>query len=229
MTTAPLPEPRGSRPDPGAGAEGSLPGATSVEAIRIRGFRSLADIQIANLPRAAVLIGANGSGKSNLIRFFEMMSWMLRSRSLAEFITRQGGADDQLVRGSRISPLMDAALSLRTTAGSNEYQFALAYAHPDRLMFVDEAFRFNRETIEGKSDWVHVGSGHTEAKILEFAEADGSVSETARVIVTLLRRCAVYQFHDTSNDSRFKRRCDSTDNSCCWTNPSLACIRRQSA
>ncbi len=88
-----------------------------------------------------MLIGANGSGKSNLIRFFEMMSWMLRARRLAQFITHQGGADDQLFRGSSVSPRMEATLVMRTDAARNEYRFALAHAQPDRFMFVDEAFR----------------------------------------------------------------------------------------
>ena len=87
---------------------------TRIESVSIRGFRSLADFKITELPNAAVLIGANGSGKSNFIRFFEMMSWMLRSRNLAEFIERQGGADDQLFRGNRTTPRMDAEISLRT-------------------------------------------------------------------------------------------------------------------
>ncbi len=46
-------------------------GRTSIERVRVRGFRSLADFELADLPRAAVLIGANGAGKSNFIRFFE--------------------------------------------------------------------------------------------------------------------------------------------------------------
>ena len=29
--------------------------------------------------QATVLIGANGSGKSNFMRFFEMLSWMLKT------------------------------------------------------------------------------------------------------------------------------------------------------
>ena len=37
-----------------------------IEFVRIRGFRSLADVEIDDIPDAAVLIGANGSGKSNI-------------------------------------------------------------------------------------------------------------------------------------------------------------------
>ena len=64
-----------------------------INSIHVKGFRSLADVEIDDLPRVAVLIGANGSGKSNIIRFFEMMSWMLGAHRLGEFIQRQGGAD----------------------------------------------------------------------------------------------------------------------------------------
>ncbi len=137
---------------------------------------------------------------------------MLKSRKLAQFITWQGGADDQLFRGSSVSPRMEATLGMRTEAGLNEYRFALAHAHPDRFMFVDEAFRFKRDTIDEEREWFHLDSGHTEAKILEARLSDRRGSQTARVIITLLRSCAVYQFHDTSNESRFKKRWDATDN-----------------
>ena len=36
--------------------------AAKIESVRIRGFRSLADVKLANLRNANVLIGANGSG-----------------------------------------------------------------------------------------------------------------------------------------------------------------------
>ena len=78
--------------------------STMIESVRIRGFRSLADVELSDLPGATVLIGPNGSGKSNFIHFFEMLSWMLRSRRLAEFIARQGGADDQLFGGKPLDP-----------------------------------------------------------------------------------------------------------------------------
>ena len=201
-----------------------------IESIRIKGFRSLADVEIEHLPRLAVLIGANGSGKSNVIRFFEMMSWMLRARRLAEFVERHGGASDQLFGGSKRSPRMEAEVAMRTDAGRNDYRFVLAHAHPDRFMFTEEAFRFSRENWPAEAGWQHLGSGHAEARIVEAAQSPegsnfGSMSAggpfstprdinpiTARVLVHLLRNCAVYQFHDTSDDSNFKKRWDTEDN-----------------
>ena len=187
-----------------------------IDAVGIQGFRSLADVRIKKLPRLAVLIGANGSGKSNFIRFFEMMSWMLRSRKLGEFVLRQGGADDQLCDGSRVSPLMTATVTMRTERGTNDYRFTLAHAHPDRLIFTDEAFRFSSEGFGGMAEWQHLGSSHTEANIVLAAQSYEYVGvnpTTARVIVNLLRSCSVYQFHDTSDDSNFKKEWDASDNS----------------
>ena len=70
--------------------------STKLESVRIRGFRSLADVELSDLGPTSVLIGSNGSGKSNFMRFFEMLSWMGRARALGEFVEKYGGADDQL-------------------------------------------------------------------------------------------------------------------------------------
>ena len=98
---------------------------TMIESVRIQGFRSLADVELEGIPRAAVLIGANGSGKSNFIRFFEMLSWMLGPRRLAEFVERQGGADDQLHGGSRRTSRIEAEVRLRTEAARNSYDLSV--------------------------------------------------------------------------------------------------------
>ena len=184
-----------------------------IESVRIRGFRSLADVELLNLRSANVLIGANGSGKSNFVRFFEMMSWMLRSRRLGEFVERQGGADDQLHCGNSVTPRMEAELVLRTQRGRNNYRFALSHAHPDRLIFTEEAYRFSASRYETDAPWQYVrGSGHGEAGIVEVAHASPSPDvnpTTARVIVHLLRNCAVHQFHNTSDTSNFKKRRDA--------------------
>ena len=186
-----------------------------IDYVRIRGFRSLADVELAEIPRAAVLIGANGSGKSNFIRFFEMLSWMLGPRRLAEYVERQGGADDQLHGGNRRTPRLVAEVSLQTETGRNDYRFMLSYAHPDRFFFSEEGFRFNSSALPTEAPWQYLESGHQEAEIVRVAQSGESYDVnpiTARVIVNLLRGCDVYQFHDTSDTSDFKKRWDVEDN-----------------
>ena len=189
--------------------------ANRIQSVRIKGFRSLADFELLDLPRGTVLIGANGSGKSNFIRFFEMMSWMVRARSLQEFVQLHGGADDQLFGGSVVSPQMAGELTIRTESGRNDYKFRLAHAHPDRLIFTEEAFRFSSESLDSEANWQYLESPHTEAKIVEAGQSmeDPIVNPTtARVVTTLLQRCSVFQFHDTSDSSSFKRRWEVEEN-----------------
>ena len=193
---------------------------TFIDQVRIQGFRSLADVEFLGIPKAAVLIGANGSGKSNFIRFFQMLSWMLGPRRLGEFVAMQGGADDQLFGGSKRSPQMSATVTMQTTAIEPatmqpslvryDYRISLAQAQPDRLIFTEEAFR-------GPTDenWQYLGSGHTEAKIVEEIPPHAPLANyrfTTRFIANLLRSCSVYQFHDTSDGSNFKTSWDVEDN-----------------
>ncbi len=185
-----------------------------IDYFRIEGFRSLAKVEIKDLPQVAVMIGANGSGKSNVIHFFEMLRWMLRSSRLADFVQMQGGADDQLFGGRRRTRHMEAEIHLATESGRNDYRFVLAHAHPDRLMFLDEAYRYSSAELESRADWQRLGSGHTEAKIVATAQGRFPRDrKTASVVVNLLRNCSTYQFHDTSDDSRFKQSWDATDDS----------------
>ena len=183
-----------------------------IESLHIKGFRSLADVKIDNFPRAAVLIGANGSGKSNLLRFVEMMSSMINDHRLNMFVQLRGGAADQLFGGSDVSETIEAELAIRTDNGRNEYRFVLKYASEDRFVFVEEAFRSCRKGLGREAGWTQIGGGHFEAKIAEHVQsANAHEATTARVLRNLLRRCAVYQFNDTSFHSRFKKKWDATD------------------
>ena len=202
----------------------------SIDYIRIQGFRSLKDVELAGIPKVAVLIGANGSGKSNFIRFFEMMNWMLELRRLAEFIGSRGGADDQLHGGSRRTSRIEAEVRLHIDEGYGDYRFMLSRAQPDRFIFADEAFRFiYPNDSHGETDWYPLGSGHSEAKIVDavqlFSPSASSFPATlatldwleanpltAERIINRLRKCSIYQFHDTSDESNFKKRWDAEDN-----------------
>lgn len=188
-----------------------------MERVHIRGFRSLVDVEFKPGPGANVLVGANGSGKSNLMRFFEMLSWMLKSRKLAEFVARKGGADDQLYGGSATTAQMRAEIAIRTEAGWNDYQFTLTRGHPDRFLFTDESFRFSHSDLPRKAGWQHLGSGQGEARLVKAAQSSEEAHElgidqtTAKAITRLLRNNAVFQFHDTSDTSNFNKNWDAGD------------------
>ena len=160
-----------------------------IASITVRGFRSLAKVEDLQLPQLVVLIGANGSGKSNLIRFFQMLGWMLRGQNLQEFVLRQGGGDDQLFMGARTTPRLDAEIHIETRAGRNDYRFALSHVAGDTLMLVDEAYRFSAWDGDGLNQWHTLTMPAKEASIADQMDTD----PTARVIVRLLRSCPLCQ------------------------------------
>ena len=194
----------------------------AIESVLIRGFRSLADVKLSGIPKAAVLIGANGSGKSNFIRFFEMLNWMLGSRRLAEFVKMQGGADDQLHGGSRRTSRIEAEVRLRTESGCTDYGFILFHAHPDRLSFTEERLRSSSDTSQKgtlfpmpEMTWHHFGNEYQETGITQLMQPGKPHdlnADAAKLIVKLFRNCIAYQFHDTSDTSNFKKRWDAEDN-----------------
>lgn len=194
-----------------------------IESVHIRGFRSLADVELLAMPKATVLIGANGSGKSNIIRFLDMLHYMLRHRQLGRYVEREGGADDQLYGGSEITQIIKAEIVLRSGPERIRYQFALAYAHPDRFLFDNEGFDYGhqglgQENIWPTGGWVSLGNSDREASIVSMAQSAvtsdpnaTSLRKSMRSFVDSFRYPALYQFHDTSGRSNFKKRWDMDD------------------
>lgn len=60
--------------------------------IKLSGFKSIKSMSL-ELNNLNVFIGANGSGKSNFITFFQMLAFYLNDEEgLSEFVGRNGGA-----------------------------------------------------------------------------------------------------------------------------------------
>ena len=177
-----------------------------IHSVTIEGFRGLRSIQNLQLPQLSVLIGANGAGKSTLIRFFEMLSWMLKSRSLQEFIIRQGGGDDQFFMGARKTPRIHAELCLTTRDGKNDYRFDLLHrAAGDTVMVMNEAYRFSSHSIPTPAQWTEIDHVGLESGLLD------QKGKTALTISKLLQQCSTYQFHDTSSNAPIHNRWDITN------------------
>ena len=69
--------------------------------IDLTGFKSIQELKDFELMDLNVIIGANGAGKSNLVDFFRMLSWMINSPgNLQHYIGMKGGANSFLHEGA---------------------------------------------------------------------------------------------------------------------------------
>ena len=91
-----------------------------LERISLQGYKSIKELSSFQLSRGLnVLIGANGSGKTNFIRFFELLGNIMDSnKGLQNYVSSRGGADAFLFRGMKVTPEFSAHLMF----GLNEYK-----------------------------------------------------------------------------------------------------------
>ena len=174
----------------------------SLARMTLRGFKTIRELKDFEPGRMTVLIGPNGAGKTNFISFFRMLSWALNSPGdLQTHVAEQGGASMLLHDGPAKTREVEAVLEIQTEGGSNEYGFRLVYAAGDTLMFADEWYRFRPPRRE-------LGAGHREPKLIDEAESGNT---TARVLLAMLRRIVVHQFHNTSNTARVRNKWAADD------------------
>src|SRR5437870_5257685 len=98
--------------------------------ITVKGFKSIASIEELKLEPINVLIGANGSGKSNFIGVFSFLH-AIREGHLRDYVAMAGGAERILHFGSRITNRLEIHISF--DEGTNQYKIALAPTDQDEL------------------------------------------------------------------------------------------------
>lgn len=175
-----------------------------LEEITLSGYKSIRELKHFKLLRGLnVLIGANGSGKTNFIRFFELLGHIFDSnKGLQNYVATRGRADAFLFRGMKVTPELTAHLKF----GLNEYQFTLRAAGDRSLFFAHESAPF-KGPVYGRRDYDQ-GSGHLESKLVavpNYYAAEKWVFET-------ISNWRVYHFHDTSPSAPVMGLCNIVDN-----------------
>lgn len=165
--------------------------------IRIEGFKSiaLAELEFGDLN---VVIGANGSGKSNLIGVFRLLERVL-SRNLQLYVASE--PDRFLHHGRKLTP----ALVLDFAFDMNAYGI--------RLKAFQDTLTFDYEKVQYSGFWNYgepIAVGHKESKLEEAAES--YKNEIPKYVFPKVRNLVVYHFHDTSDTSPAKQTCDIDDN-----------------
>ncbi len=172
--------------------------------IELKGYKSVNnDGQV--LPvndDVTVLIGANGVGKSNVVSFFQLLNYAMTG-ALQTYIAENGFADAFLHYGSKNTDCIKARLRFSGDNTNNEYAFRLAYGAGDILIYTEESISFQRNG-QKKPFVLNLDAGRKESQLTEAMQSD--YRDTVNVFVNLLRNCRYFQFHDTTRDSKIRKK-----------------------
>lgn len=174
-----------------------------LDRIRIAGFKSIRDQEVELRP-LNVLIGANGSGKSNFIGVFRLLH-EIEGKNLQLFVARSGGADKILHHGRKTTD----RLILDLDFGPNGYHCELVPVAGDSFVFAREEVSFQGEG-HFKPLIKPLDVGHRETA-LEHRDSYGTL-QISHYVMTAIESWRVYHFHDTSDAAKVKQTGDLHDN-----------------
>ncbi|MGP1461404.1 MAG: AAA family ATPase [Bacteroides sp.] len=158
-----------------------------IDFIEIHGYKSIRDMKLEIAP-LNILIGANGSGKSNLLSFFDFLR-NLYEQNLREYVALRGGTNNFLFQGQKVTERLSFQLSFQ--GGINCYNVALNTNENKEFCFSVE------ELLYCENRW-QIAQRGTEARL------KSSDLYRAAYIRTFIRNCRKYHFHDTTPNSPLK-------------------------
>ena len=167
--------------------------------ICLKGWKSIRDQSI-DLNSLTVIIGANGSGKSNLLSLIRMFGEIFSSEpSMRSYVGVNGTATSLLHYGTRETKSIDVELTFETSNGELRYCTRWIPTLNGGLIFEDERI----ESVHGDhaSIVISLGSGHSETNLVECANCGDSM---ARDCLNLLRGCRMFNFHNASLRSEMR-------------------------
>lgn len=159
--------------------------------IDINGYKSIRQLSL-ELKPINILIGANGSGKSNFLSFFDFLKQIYR-RNLQESVALKG-IDTFLYKGEKVTTEISAHLYFPNTNG---YSFILKKGD-DRFIFTEEALWCDNPQYPNPFD---VTSG----KLGPESKLSSQTIPRAYYIRRYLDQLAKYHFHDTGENSPFNK------------------------
>lgn len=155
--------------------------------IEINGYKSIRKARVDFAP-INILIGANGSGKSNFISFFDFLN-RLYNRKLNDYIALQGGDDKILHKGKKNTDTI--SFKMEFGKGQNGYSATLQSGA--------NGFIFLRENL------IYQGNSKDISRSGEEARIKTTDNYRAKYVIKYLNGFRKYHFHDTSLNSPFTK------------------------
>lgn len=175
-----------------------------LERIQVSGFKSIRELDI-KLHDLNVLIGANGSGKSNFISLFHLLNKVLDRR--LQVYTGRIGEESLLYYGSKVTNKIDMEFIFEGEEPhlANGYKISLIPTNAGTLIFEDENYLFHDRSVY-EHPWVSpgLGAGHKETQLYALSQqAKNWIA--VDYIIRALNSWKIYHFEDTSENSLIKK------------------------
>lgn len=178
---------------------------SKLDYISIHGFKSIKEIEKLPLGPINVVIGANGSGKSNFVGAFAFLH-ALREGNLASYVGKASGADNILHFGRKGSPKLKFHISFDSEV--NQYEIGLTPTDDNRFFVEEEsAYFWNKRYPKPYSTGLPTRP-NGEAGI----SGSEGLPETGRYVRSKLASWRIYHFHDTGSGSALKATAKLNDN-----------------
>ena len=179
--------------------------ANALDYVSIKGFKSIASVENLELRPINLLIGPNGSGRSNFIGVFSFLH-AIREGRLQDYTTSAGGAEKLLHFGSKTTSEISFHLSFLN--GANQYELKLSPTDDDSLFPSEEsAYYWNKAYPRPYSLPLSPAQRRLEAGISR-EDSNG----TAKWVRERLGGWRLYHVHDTSSSSPMRKTAKVNDN-----------------
>ncbi len=176
----------------------------ALNTISVKGYKSIRGLEALELNNLNIVIGANGSGKSNFVQIFRMLMAMSQ-KNFGQFILENGGADSFLFNGpkvtSKISFEFNFASFSDNAKGLNSYRFELTPT-------VSEKFLIKEERKYVTTNWRSYGGASEESRLSDEKNEkswDEQWNGVGYFVYQSISNWMVYHFHDTSAMSPMRR------------------------
>ncbi|MCK4608492.1 MAG: AAA family ATPase [Gammaproteobacteria bacterium] len=181
--------------------------AMRLDQLTIKGFKSIRALENFKLNNINILIGGNGSGKSNFVEIFRMLRERV-NENFAKYVDKNGRADGFLFNG----PEETKSISAHFYFGQKEYRFEIEPTADERFIFKSEEQKYeNRE-------WNSIFSSYDRAyemeeEIWKLHDVNNTKHKKGGLwkycvgyyVFDSISKWIVYHFHDTSMSAPMRR------------------------
>lgn len=169
----------------------------ALDEITIKGFKSIESLEGFKLNALNIIVGANGSGKSNFISFFKLLNALI-SGQLNRFVRDSGSANNLLYAG----PKHTKKVEFSTSFGDRGFRFNLVATPNNDAAIEDEARYYNA----GSTGWWELGdSSNGTSKMVSEVQNKTADARYSRPIYEAISSWKIYHFHDTSASAPMRR------------------------